>query len=251
MTDSEWNQAMSIDCSKKMESYLLNGLHCCGELAPTMIDVFCRLPSCRQLLLTSCCYHKMATGSQPMSERCRLLLHKRELRYVTLESACHFIDDYRCKLRLAAERRSTHSFQSQLFRAAYQELVARRGATDKLWGSRIGAGKCNSTGDGVDNCSIDDKFQRYTTQLLQRFNIAPNHLSLEESMLAHRRITEDWRQVVLFHCLRLMLGGAVETLLLVDRVLYLRENDIEADIYQIFDPTLSPRNSAIIATKRK
>lgn len=161
MTDGEWDHVMADECSHN-DRYLLNGLHCCGELAPTMIDVFSRLPKCRALLLTSCCYHKMAPGSQPMSALCKQLLGDTALRYVTLEAACHFQSDYRDKLRETAQRGSMELFQSQLFRAAFQEVVARRGAIDKLSRSRIGAGKrCHTDGeDSESDGSMERKFQR-------------------------------------------------------------------------------------------
>ncbi|CAA2984712.1 RRNAD1 isoform X1 [Olea europaea subsp. europaea] len=51
--------------------------------------------------------------------------------------------------------------------------------------------------------------------------------------------------------LRAALGPVLETLLLLDRLLFLQEssNMVEAVILPIFDPVLSPRNVALIAKK--
>lgn len=51
--------------------------------------------------------------------------------------------------------------------------------------------------------------------------------------------------------LRAALGPLVETLLLLDRLLFLQEqgSSVETDMLPIFNPALSPRNVAIIAKK--
>ena len=51
--------------------------------------------------------------------------------------------------------------------------------------------------------------------------------------------------------LRAALGPVLETIILLDRLLFLQEHDnpLEAVILPIFDPILSPRNVALIAKK--
>lgn len=72
-------------------------------------------------------------------------------------------------------------------------------------------------------------------------------------------IVETWRQTELileyigpYWTLRACLGPVVETLLLLDRLLFLQEqggDSMKAVMLPIFDPLLSPRNVAIIAQK--
>jgi hypothetical protein len=45
--------------------------------------------------------------------------------------------------------------------------------------------------------------------------------------------------------IRALLGRLIEIYIILDRVLYLRENQIRAEAYQVFDPELSPRNIGI------
>jgi hypothetical protein len=54
-----------------------------------------------------------------------------------------------------------------------------------------------------------------------------------------------------FWCLRVALGPLVETYILLDRLLFLQEQGsvIEASLFPLFNPTMSPRNMAIIAWK--
>lgn len=51
--------------------------------------------------------------------------------------------------------------------------------------------------------------------------------------------------------LRAALGPVLETLILLDRLLFLQEqgSSVESLILPIFDPALSPRNMALIAKK--
>lgn len=39
----------------------LTGLHTCGDLAATLLDVFLRAPHCRYLASVACCYMKLTT----------------------------------------------------------------------------------------------------------------------------------------------------------------------------------------------
>ncbi|RYR50286.1 hypothetical protein Ahy_A07g036890 isoform C [Arachis hypogaea] len=54
-----------------------------------------------------------------------------------------------------------------------------------------------------------------------------------------------------FWSLRASLGPLLETLILLDRLLFLQEQDstVEAYLLPIFDPMISPRNVAVIAKK--
>lgn len=51
--------------------------------------------------------------------------------------------------------------------------------------------------------------------------------------------------------LRAALGAVLETLIVLDRLLFLQEkgNSLEAFMLPAFDPSLSPRNLAIVAVK--
>ena len=46
--------------------------------------------------------------------------------------------------------------------------------------------------------------------------------------------------------IRALLGRLIELYIVLDRVLNLKENDLDAKLYQFFDPKLSPRNLGII-----
>ncbi|KAK3136993.1 hypothetical protein QOZ80_5BG0446220 [Eleusine coracana subsp. coracana] len=100
-----------------------------------------------------------------------------------------------------------------------------------------------------DECRKFSLFRDYTISGFGRLGCG----SVEDASLL-----EIWKGVLPFAeyigpfwCLRAALGPVVETYILLDRLLFLQEHGdlAEAFLFPIFDPTLSPRNMAIIAWK--
>jgi len=59
----------------------------------------------------------------------------------------------------------------------------------------------------------------------------------------------QWRHVVVFYVLRLLLAPLWEALILLDRLLFLTEKGYPAALIPLFDPSISPRNYALVAFK--
>ncbi len=59
-----------------------------------------------------------------------------------------------------------------------------------------------------------------------------------------------WWHVVAFYSLRLTLAPLVETVMLLDRCLYLYENGHECALMPIFEPKVSPRNHVLVSVKK-
>ena len=64
------------------------------------------------------------------------------------------------------------------------------------------------------------------------------------------RTLTDQRRVVVYYVLRLLLAPLWEALLLLDRLLFLQERGYAAQLLPLFDPTLSPRNYAVLGVRR-
>ncbi|KAJ6835908.1 protein RRNAD1 isoform X1 [Iris pallida] len=93
-------------------------------------------------------------------------------------------------------------------------------------------------------------FKEFSESGLGRLSLCPpkeiNFLEIwKESQLFYELVGPYWS-------LRAALGQLLETYILLDRLLFLQEqgNSVEAFLFPIFDPTVSPRNVAIIARKR-
>lgn len=84
-------------------------------------------------------------------------------------------------------------------------------------------------------------------QGLRRVGLDPQ-LPLNLAALQAHQAQEN--RVVAFFSLALLLAPLVETLILLDRLLYVQEQGFYAELLPIFSPALSPRNLVLVATKR-
>ncbi|KAH7860997.1 hypothetical protein Vadar_020427 [Vaccinium darrowii] len=98
----------------------------------------------------------------------------------------------------------------------------------------------------IDKVSLFEKFSRSG---LLRLGLS---CSNEIDFAGLWKKTEPFSELIgPYWSLRAALGPVIETIILLDRLLFLQEQDksLEAFILPIFDPALSPRNVALIANK--
>ena len=67
-------------------------------------------------------------------------------------------------------------------------------------------------------------------------------------------VEQQWQRVAMFFMLRLALAPCVESLILLDRAIFLAERSaththrpVVVNLLPVFDPKISPRNIAIVA----
>ncbi|KAG0588649.1 hypothetical protein KC19_2G259300 [Ceratodon purpureus] len=97
------------------------------------------------------------------------------------------------------------------------------------------------------------RFEEYARLALERLHLLPLPPSLLRS--AWREVSPDQDLVAPFYSLRAVLAPVIESYILLDRLLYLKEQAelvtgkerISAELVPLFDPAISPRNMAIIA----
>lgn len=126
---------------------------------------------------------------------------------------------------------------SLFYRALLETLIA---AKYPEYTNRFQVGRSKNTNNFVgyvrDACKKNElNFDSITDEEL---------LSLEESLDHHRL------EINLFYLLRMSFAPVIETLILLDRLLYLREHNIsDSFLVKLFDPIVSPRCFAIVALK--
>ncbi|ELK31923.1 Protein RRNAD1 [Myotis davidii] len=91
------------------------------------------------------------------------------------------------------------------------------------------------------------KTEEYVQQGLQRVGLDPQ-LPLNLAALQAHQAQEN--RMVASSSLALLLAPLVETLILLDRLLYLQEQGFHSELLPIFSPELPPRNLVLVATKR-
>ncbi|XP_022346484.1 protein RRNAD1 isoform X1 [Enhydra lutris kenyoni] len=208
---------------------LLTGLHVCGDLSVALLRHF-SCPEVVALASVGCCYMKLSDpGGYPLSQWVAGL-PGHELPYRLREGACHALEEYAGRLR-----RSGPGLRAHCYRAALETVV--RGARPEL--RRPGV-------QGIPRVH-ELKIEEYVQRGLQRVGLDPR---LPLNLAALRAHLSQENRVVAFFSLALLLAPLVETLILLDRLLYLQEQGFHAELLPIFSPELSPRNLVLVATKR-
>nr|XP_034320341.1 protein RRNAD1-like [Crassostrea gigas] len=220
------------------QHFLLTGLYACGDLTPTMLRVFASCSDIQGLASVGCCYMKLSTAKNPGTMPVGYSMSKFEqhlplsaLSYEAREMACHFADSHIQKLKDNTPALKLHSY-----RAALQWVVLQLQPDFVTGAQKLSIRK-------AENLS----FIQYASQGLKRLGLSSE---IPDNILEGAScFLEQWRQVVIFYSLRLSLSPVVESLILLDRQLYLYEQGVSSYLVPIFDPMTSPRNFVLLARK--
>ncbi|XP_050219196.1 uncharacterized protein LOC126669700 isoform X3 [Mercurialis annua] len=308
-------QELSWQGAESNASFVLAGLHACGDLSVNMVMTFLECKEIKAIVSIGCCYNLLSEECSdavyshcgfPMSlgvKSAGISLGK-NLR----DLACQSADRWRS----LDEDAGLQNLELHAFRAAFQMVlqkyypdvlkespsIGRQGKTmrrqrqrramhsalhhgqnklstspqssnmeqicfspqpavsksDNISASVLGIDA--SLHKGIIRCKKDEsdekylQFEKFSTSGLSRLGLKP---------LQEIHLHEIWKEVEpfaeligCFWSLRAAFGPILETLILLDRLLFLQEqgSSIEAKMFPIFNPILSPRNLAIIA-KRK
>ncbi|XP_048212756.1 methyltransferase-like protein 25B isoform X2 [Perognathus longimembris pacificus] len=184
---------------------LLTGLHACGDLSVALLRHFCCCPEVVALASVGCCYMKLsAPGGYPLSQWVSGLPGY-ELPYRLREGACHALEEYAERLQKAHPDLRTHCYRAAL------ETVIRHTCPEL---QRPGV-------QGIPRVH-ELKIEEYVQRGLQRVGLDPQ-VPLNLAALQAHQAQEN--RVVAFFSLALLMAPLVETLILLDRLLYLQEQD--------------------------
>lgn len=234
--------------------FVLTGLHACGDLSATLLRHFVHCPHVRAITSVACCYMKITTRENPNPPglvRCPNTpspdqelppsqfgypmsswvqgLPEHQLSYVARERACHAIEDYTQRLRDQSEQLKSHCYRAMLevFIKDTRPDMCRRGIQTIKKSHLL-------------------PFTEYARLGLARVGLPPD-LPLDPARV--EALLEQQGRVVVYFSLSLLLAPAVETLVLLDRMIYLQENGVDSKLVPLFDPNISPRNFVLVALK--
>uniref|UniRef100_A0A8C3XLG9 Ribosomal RNA adenine dimethylase domain containing 1 n=1 Tax=Chelydra serpentina TaxID=8475 RepID=A0A8C3XLG9_CHESE len=191
---------------------LLTGLHACGDLSVALLRHFTRCPHVVAMTSVACCYMKLTTQEDAWVAG----LPGHSLSYKAREVACHAVEDYALRLRSESPALRTHCYRATL------ETLIRAADPAKR---RLGVQTISRRGRvGLDPA-------------------APLDRACVDAMLAQQQ------NVVAFFSLALLLAPLVETLILLDRMIYLQEQGFQCRLIPLFNPSFSPRNLVLVAAK--
>jgi len=217
------------------------GLHTCGDLAAASIRTFVSSPGAKILCNVGCCYRPLTeqfSDEQSSKDQAGFPLSS------YLRSASYSLGRLARTLSSQPLSRLASSpslpDRSLLWRAVLQ-AVAAKVAPDLTWQQmKVGntAAKCGS-------------FLEYARACFNKIGV--------ELAMTDQQIVEMYQDLAArfskklnaFYQLRALLAPLVESIILVDRLVYLQEETSVKECYlvKMFDSTISPRSYAVVATK--
>ncbi|XP_051028729.1 probable methyltransferase-like protein 25 [Acomys russatus] len=232
------------DIIKDLEDCLMVGLHTCGDLAPNTLRIFASKSEVKGVCSVGCCYHLLSEEFENQHKEyaqenwgfpmCRYL---KEERWCCGRNA-------RMSACLALERVAVGQglpTESLFYRAVLQSIIK----------DYYGISKCDRhVGKIYSKCS---SFLDYVRMSLKKLGLDESKVSEEVIMDYYDKYKPRMIELEAFNMLKVVLAPCVETLILLDRLCYLKEQDDIgwSALVKLFDPVQSPRCYAVIALKKQ
>ena len=202
------------------------GLHTCGSLALTQLR---KSQKAGLLLNFGCCYDQMdPTRDYPVSRF----------------GKAHPLPLTRRALFLAT--RGRHRKTEAEF-ALMKRVNEQRFALDLLLRRKLPALGFVRAGD-APKALYAGSFAGYARDRLERLRLEVGMTEAELNSF-ESSVRPETRRIFLCHLLRDRFARALELVILLDRALLLEELGFQVELLQVFEPRLSPRNIALIASR--
>lgn len=210
------------------------GLHTCGKLSLVQFQEAIKYKTLG-LLNFGCCYLKLDPGNQnefKISNAGKEILPNFSIEALTLatRSNQHFTyEDFIFKTNVKFFRYALHLFMHEEF-----------GVTDF-----IGVGDANKK---LYALGFKDYVKEKIKYILNDSSILNEETFIRAEKYFNQEKTQKiLRKMFLANIIRWKFSRVLEKIILLDRVLFLQENNLEADMFQLFDEAISPRNIGILA----
>ncbi|EDV98211.1 methyltransferase-like protein 25 [Drosophila grimshawi] len=225
----------------------LTGLHTCGNLAATCLQVFHAQQECRILCNVGCCYHLLRERYSQHEFFGNKALMEQQTDYGFPLS--NYLQSRQLRLGRNARMLAAQSMERTIaakelpnitlyYRSLLELLVCRHAPHLK---NELQVGKVrkfNGFVEYVQKCA--DKISAPWLAAVDE----------EELQLLEQQYELDRHYLSLFYLLRMSFGPVLEKLILLDRLLYLKELGYRhSHLVDLFDPVISPRHYAIVAIK--
>lgn len=216
--------------------YGIYSLHACGSLSDRIIEAFVNDKECKLLINVGCCYNLI----------CDEVRYSKEMKMMACQSPYKWKSDIKGS-NLFLKR----NFYRSLLQYMYDKNCSNDDDDDHNHASsgRIG----NGIGDQYLD-SFSTYVEKATENYVKRWKVKPPWIGFDlvelysEKKHLHRSLSFFW-------AMRAILGVVIESLIIYDRYIFIKESldggDCDCEIMAIFDPHKSPRSYAIIANKKK
>uniref|UniRef100_A0A2K6M0Q5 Methyltransferase like 25 n=1 Tax=Rhinopithecus bieti TaxID=61621 RepID=A0A2K6M0Q5_RHIBE len=202
------------DIIKDLEDCLMVGLHTCGDLAPNTLRIFTSKSEIKGVCSVGCCYHLLSEEFENQ--------HKERTQEKWGFPMCHYLKEERwCCGRnarmsacLALERVAAGQglpTESLFYRAVLQDIIK----------DCYGITKCDRhVGKIYSKCS---SFLDYVRRSLKKLGLDESKLPEKIIMNYYEKYKPRMNELEAFNMLKVVLAPCIETLILLDRLCYLKE----------------------------
>lgn len=252
----------------------LSGLHTCGDLAPTCLKVFAENDRISAVCNIGCCYHKLTeqfnrynqheynpfqrvkklmSGSPPKVAEC----HEPSTTGFGFPMSRYLIE---CDTAIGRTARmlacnSIHRLVDKkeppnrhLFYRALLEILIQRKCPEYLDRTEVGR---------LKQCHSFAEYVRGTNKRNPWLGFDVEHITDDELLQLHNEFRRHEALLDVYHLMRVSLATVTETILMLDRLLYLKENELNEQVptgsasylVRFFDPVISPRCFGLVAMK--
>ncbi|KAI7897018.1 methyltransferase domain-containing protein [Mucor mucedo] len=227
--------------SPEEKRWLVTGLHTCGDLSPMIFNLFAQSEQVACVVNVGCCYNALTKEGFPMST---YLKEKEDL--IKVGSTAKVLSCHTPSRWLEEGEQCIKAFDNYYFRALLQEMLVERGLSDINDPPRLGRIKQNK------------EFVPFVKASLRRLKLGEDTITAEEAEMHYEKSRAKGvdRQFVTLWILRGLLAPIVESIILVDRWIYLRDCIEKSQdeykgawMYPLFDLDASPRNVVYIGSK--
>eukprot|EP00079_Xenopus_tropicalis_P033954 XP_017947725.1 PREDICTED: methyltransferase-like protein 25 isoform X5 [Xenopus tropicalis] len=239
---SQLVQSIANICGVKQESIMV-GLHTCGDLAPNTLRIFTAKPEIKAVCSVGCCYHLLSEEFESPEEEITVTTWGFPMSIHLKESSWFFGRNARMSACLALERVAVGqglATESLFYRAVLQVILKDCFSvtqSDKRVGKIF---------------SKSGNFTEYVRKSLKKLGHDDSELSDMEIMEYFEKYKPRKNEMEAFNMLKVLLAPCIEALILLDRLLYLKEQNNLAwsGLVKLFDPVKSPRCYAVVSMKK-
>lgn len=234
---------ISLDTSPDI---CLSGLHTCGNLSSTCLKVFTSQPDFKILCNIGCCYHLL---KEEYSEK--EFFGNKDVMDMQKEAGfpmSSYLLRSKTKLGRNARMLAAQSIHrtcaakelpniSLYYRALLEVLILKN---CPHLANTIQVGKVRKF----------NNFREYIEMCNKKASLSFDSQCDKEIVDLEMKYADQAKFLELFYLIRMTFAPVLESLILLDRLLYLKENFLEQSyIVPLFDSVVSPRNFCIIALK--
>eukprot|EP00755_Sulcionema_specki_P032235 Sspe_Gene.98316::Locus_71750_Transcript_1_1_Confidence_1.000_Length_1349::g.98316::m.98316 len=222
MSPIQWSAAIrdgGAKVSDDLREAVLLGLHCCGDLGSSVVQVFAESRA-SSLAMVPCCFHALSQKGYPLTPASPPLTSVSRALGTTAVASW-------------GEETYLGHFRIKYYRAVLALLM---GEAPRITPSALRrAAKLTDT-------SLAAFLRCVGSRAAEECDLAPHELDSPTGEAAFRAYTA-------FAVLRHILAPTLETILLLDRFLYLEHKGLPTALIPLFDPSLSPRSVLLLSQR--